>query len=324
MTDQPTTARNAAIRAVERHPSTTFMAPCESLADAVLTAAAPLLRSEALREGGDRIAELLHDTPEYGLWIRDKLYALAAPADDDDVAAPRAEALRQEITNAISAEYDRLAQVTKLDDPAASITTEDAVAFVEADDTPTGQRYPCGLSVYCDTCRTEFRSDFLVTDSLAGPGRLELIRNHARTKLGWQCDAAGDYCPTCRTTPPANPSSELRQAADDLEALHTAATGTSWLIAREQDTHPEGDGAHYVIGIEPTDGDPDSIVFQDPEISEEDAAYIAAIGPDIATHLVQLMRHEAAWFELPEAANDPKANDNDLLSIAHKINNRPR
>jgi hypothetical protein len=35
--------RTAAVRAVERHPSTTFMAPCESLADAVLDAVLPAL-----------------------------------------------------------------------------------------------------------------------------------------------------------------------------------------------------------------------------------------------------------------------------------------
>lgn len=35
--------RAAAVRAVERHPSTTFMAPCESLADAVLDAVLPAL-----------------------------------------------------------------------------------------------------------------------------------------------------------------------------------------------------------------------------------------------------------------------------------------
>lgn len=46
-------ARGAAIRAVEAHPSTTFMAPCESLADAVLAAAGPLLRAEVLREAAD-------------------------------------------------------------------------------------------------------------------------------------------------------------------------------------------------------------------------------------------------------------------------------
>lgn len=54
-------ARDAAIRAVEAHPSTTFMAPCESLADAVLAAAGPLLRAEVLREAADAITALPQD-----------------------------------------------------------------------------------------------------------------------------------------------------------------------------------------------------------------------------------------------------------------------
>ncbi|MFB7228485.1 hypothetical protein ACFCY9_12285 [Streptomyces fimicarius] len=56
MTD--TTARDAAIQAVKDHPSTTFMAPYESLADAVLTAAAPLIRDEALHQAAHRIRDL--------------------------------------------------------------------------------------------------------------------------------------------------------------------------------------------------------------------------------------------------------------------------
>ncbi|OKJ42295.1 hypothetical protein [Streptomyces sp. CB01580] len=54
-------ARAAAIQAVKDHPSTTFMAPYESLADAVLTAASPLLRSAALLAGADAIEALPQD-----------------------------------------------------------------------------------------------------------------------------------------------------------------------------------------------------------------------------------------------------------------------
>ncbi|MFJ1858785.1 hypothetical protein ACIOHA_15920 [Streptomyces anulatus] len=54
----PQTAREAAIQAVKNHPSTTFMAPYESLADAVLTAAAPLIRDEALHQAARRIRDL--------------------------------------------------------------------------------------------------------------------------------------------------------------------------------------------------------------------------------------------------------------------------
>ncbi|MBW5420238.1 hypothetical protein GKQ77_01465 [Streptomyces sp. BG9H] len=55
-------ARDAAIHAVEQHPSTTFMAPCESLADAVLAAAAPLLRAEALIEGAVELERIADET----------------------------------------------------------------------------------------------------------------------------------------------------------------------------------------------------------------------------------------------------------------------
>lgn len=40
----------AAVQAVKGHPSTTFMAPYESLANAVLEAAVPLIREETRRE----------------------------------------------------------------------------------------------------------------------------------------------------------------------------------------------------------------------------------------------------------------------------------
>lgn len=48
-------ARDAAIQAVKDHPSTTFMAPYESLADAVLAAATPQIRAEAFHEAADAI-----------------------------------------------------------------------------------------------------------------------------------------------------------------------------------------------------------------------------------------------------------------------------
>ncbi|GGZ51530.1 hypothetical protein [Streptomyces rubiginosohelvolus] len=60
MTD--TTARDAAIQAVKDHPSTTFMAPYESLADAVLTAATPLIRTQTFRDGARIVESLPLDT----------------------------------------------------------------------------------------------------------------------------------------------------------------------------------------------------------------------------------------------------------------------
>lgn len=76
------------------------------------------------------------------------------------------------------------------------------------DDTPTGQRYPCGLGVYCDSCGTEFRGDFIVVDTMTKAERLEVVRNHVRTAMGWQCDATGDYCPTCKPTEKDTPTGE--------------------------------------------------------------------------------------------------------------------
>jgi hypothetical protein len=117
---------------------------------------------------------------------------------------------------------------------------------------------------------------------------------------------------------PLDPEDEIREAVLDLEVLHTAAHGSSWRVAREQDTHPDGDGSYRTIGIEPTDGDADIVIFQDDDISEDDAAYIAAMGPDIGSLLADLL-HEIAedmttstLTPIQEAAR----------KLAHKINNR--
>jgi hypothetical protein len=69
----------------------------------------------------------------------------------------------------------------------------------DEDDRPTGQKYPCALGVFCDTCGTTLRGDFIVTDTMTKPERLEVVREHVRG-LGWSCTEAGDYCPTCTTT----------------------------------------------------------------------------------------------------------------------------
>lgn len=76
------------------------------------------------------------------------------------------------------------------------------------DDTPTGQRYPCALGVSCDSCGRTFRGDFIVTDTMTKPERLDVVRNHVRTAEGWQCDATGDYCPTCKPMEKDTPTGE--------------------------------------------------------------------------------------------------------------------
>ncbi|MFB7917066.1 hypothetical protein [Streptomyces sp. NPDC056061] len=72
----------------------------------------------------------------------------------------------------------------------------------DEDDAPTGQKFPCGLGVFCDTCGATFKGDFIVSDTMTKVERLAVIRDHVRTELGWQCDDAGDFCPKCRPNVP--------------------------------------------------------------------------------------------------------------------------
>ncbi|MER5677394.1 hypothetical protein ACFWZZ_00505 [[Kitasatospora] papulosa] len=135
------------------------------------------------------------------------------------------------------------------------------------------------------------------------------------THVGTRENCSGPDCG------PRDPEDEIRDAVLDLEALHTAANGTSWQVAREQDTHPEGDGAHHVIGIEPTDGDAYTVVFQDLDIAEEDAAYIAAMDPETGYLLTKLL-HEIAEDCGPKLDNRQAIHEA-ARNLAHKINNRP-
>ena len=134
------------------------------------------------------------------------------------------------------------------------------------------------------------------------------------THVGTRENCSGPDCGPC------DPELEIRDAVLDLEALHTAAYGTSWRIAREQDTHPEGDGSHNTIGIEPVDGDADIVIFQDPDISEEDAAYIAAMDPETG-HLLANLLHEIAEDWGPGLDNR-QAIQEAARKLARKINSR--
>jgi len=120
---------------------------------------------------------------------------------------------------------------------------------------------------------------------------------------------------------PPDAEDEIREAVLNLEALHTAAHGTNWRVAQERDTHPEGDGSYSVIGIEPADDDADMVVFQDPEIREEDAAYIAAMDPETGRLLADLL-HEIAEDCGPELDNR-QAIQEAARKLAHEINHRP-
>lgn len=133
------------------------------------------------------------------------------------------------------------------------------------------------------------------------------------THVGTRENCSGPDCG------PLDPEDEIREAVLGLEALHTAAHGTSWRVARERDTHPEGDGADYVIGVEPTDGDADTVIFQDDDIAEKDAAYIAAMGPDIGSLIADLL-HEIAE-DMTTSVLTPVQEA--ARKLAHQINHRP-
>lgn len=66
------------------------------------------------------------------------------------------------------------------------------------DDRPTGQKYPCALGVFCDGCGMTIEGDFIVTDTMTKPERLEVVRAHVREHEGWRCDETGDFCDSCK------------------------------------------------------------------------------------------------------------------------------
>ncbi|WP_335936653.1 hypothetical protein [Streptomyces sp. PTD5-9] len=91
---------------------------------------------------------------------------------------------------------------------ALDITAPDAPTAVP--DHPTGQKYPCGLGVVCDTCGTGFRGDFIVTDTMTQAERQAA-----------QLDAAHDA---------------IREAEQDAETADTVTAETKRLLARRTTT----------------------------------------------------------------------------------------
>lgn len=69
----------------------------------------------------------------------------------------------------------------------------------DADDQPTGQLYPCGITVYCDDCDTEVRGDYIVSDLMTSAERLAVARTWLVEARGWECGEGGDFCPTHTT-----------------------------------------------------------------------------------------------------------------------------
>lgn len=79
-------------------------------------------------------------------------------------------------------------------------TTTNPQPIVE-DDSPTGQRYPHFLGVFCDRCGETIEADLIVSDLDDKPTRLGYIRAYVVREHGWSCDERGDFCPKCKPGP---------------------------------------------------------------------------------------------------------------------------
>ncbi|MFF4177631.1 hypothetical protein [Streptomyces sp. NPDC001750] len=113
----------------------------------------------------------------------------------------------------------------------------------ENDDQPTGQRFPCGLGVFCDTCGAEWRGDFVVTDTMTNAERLAVVRDHVRAELGWQCDDTGDFCPKCQ---PDAPADSFTEAAIRHSALIAGALAIEALPQDYECDPGRGDAARLI------------------------------------------------------------------------------
>lgn len=80
-----------------------------------------------------------------------------------------------------------------------AITPEEVLAILRDPDTGPDAPYPCSIGVNCDECWTVVRGDFIVTDRMEKPDRLELARSFLRGQ-GWTCTEEHDLCPSCAQT----------------------------------------------------------------------------------------------------------------------------
>lgn len=100
------------------------------------------------------------------------------------------------------------------------------------DDTPTGQKYPCGIGIYCDRCGHEHRGDYIVTDTMTRQQRFAVARRHLVANEGWRCDGSGDLCPRCL----AKAAAEEQQRPDRVTPGQAAAefdAGTALLVGEQ-------------------------------------------------------------------------------------------
>ncbi|WP_327335183.1 hypothetical protein [Streptomyces anulatus] len=131
------------------------------------------------------------------------------------------------------------------------------------------------------------------------------------THIGTRDNCSGPDCG------PLDPDDEIRDAVLDLESLYEAAHGDTWRVVREEED--VYDTSCRAIGIEPTDHN--LLVFQAESITEDDAAYIAAMGPNVGRLLANLL-HEIAEDWGPELDNR-QAIHQAAHKLATAINNRP-
>lgn len=87
------------------------------------------------------------------------------------------------------------------------------------------------------------------------------------------------------------PADEIRNAAARLRDFIAPMKSKSWSVARERCDGPEGDGSLQAIGVEPIDGPHDfEIIFQDDDIEETVAEYIAAMDPEVGLLLAEWLQ----------------------------------
>lgn len=86
-------------------------------------------------------------------------------------------------------------------DPTAGDASINDVVRAAAMDEGEGELYPCRLGVFCDHCEDTFEADFIVSTEMTKAERLGVVRNHVVKRLGWRCDATGDYCEDCKDRP---------------------------------------------------------------------------------------------------------------------------
>jgi hypothetical protein len=80
--------------------------------------------------------------------------------------------------------------------------------------------------VFCDGCRLDIRHDYIVTDLMTKPERLQVARTYLSTHEGWECTGETDLCPACRPVP-----GFLREAAQRLRDVAPQITGIMTALA---------------------------------------------------------------------------------------------